>query len=83
MERLTEHWGDGNVRVKEHAYISAAQRLADYEDTGLTPEQCENDKTIIELAPTDDLYDVIWGSECHFCYSCGAKMDGDSYGELK
>ena len=33
--------------------------------------------------PTDDLYDVIWGSECHFCYSCGAKMDGDSYGELK
>lgn len=48
MERLTERWGDGNVRVKEHAYISAAQRLADYEDTGLTPEQCKNAKAIIE-----------------------------------
>lgn len=25
--------------------------------------------------PTDDLYDVIFGNECHFCYYCGAKMD--------
>lgn len=26
--------------------------------------------------PTDDLRDVIFESDCHFCYSCGAKMDG-------
>lgn len=26
--------------------------------------------------PTDDLHDVIFESDCHFCYSCGAKMDG-------
>ena len=25
--------------------------------------------------PTDDLRDVIFESDCHFCYSCGAKMD--------
>ena len=46
MERITER--DTNcadpkeiygVRVKNHDYISAANRLADYEDTGLTPEE--------------------------------------------
>lgn len=29
-------------------------RLKDYEDTGLTPEQCENAKVIIEIAFSDD-----------------------------
>lgn len=47
MGRLTER--DANcadpkeiygVRVKNHDYISAANRLADYEDTGLTPQAC-------------------------------------------
>nr|DAH44571.1 MAG TPA: hypothetical protein [Caudoviricetes sp.] len=42
------------VWVKNHDYISAANRLADYEDTGLTPEQCENAKVIIEAAFSDD-----------------------------
>ena len=46
MERLTER--DENcadpkeiygVRVKNHDYISAANRLAGYEDTGLTPQE--------------------------------------------
>lgn len=46
MERLTTR--DANcadpkvlygVRVKNHDYTSAANRLADYEDTGLTPEE--------------------------------------------
>lgn len=46
MERLTER--DANcadpkeiygVRVKNHDYISAANRLAAYEDTGRTPEE--------------------------------------------
>lgn len=46
MERLTER--DVNcadpkeiygVRVKNHDYISAANRLADYEDTERTPEE--------------------------------------------
>ena len=30
------------------------ERLAAYEETGLTPEQCENAKTIIESAFSDD-----------------------------
>ena len=37
MERLTERWGEDDVWVKEHDYVSAAHRLADYEDMGLTP----------------------------------------------
>lgn len=39
MERLTERWGEGDVWVKEHDYVFAAYRLADYEDTGLEPEE--------------------------------------------
>lgn len=41
MERLTEHWGEGHldIWVKDHDYVSAAHRLAAYEDTGLTPEE--------------------------------------------
>lgn len=50
MERLTEHWGEGHldIWVKDHDYVSAAHRLAEYEDTGLTPEQCEKAKVIIK-----------------------------------
>lgn len=40
MERLTERWGEDDVWVKNHDYVSAAYRLAAYEDTGLTPERC-------------------------------------------
>lgn len=41
MERLTEHWGEGHldIWVKDHDYVSAAHRLAAYEDTGLEPEE--------------------------------------------
>lgn len=39
MERLTERWGENDVWVKDHDYVSAAHRLAAYEDTGLEPEE--------------------------------------------
>lgn len=39
MERLTERWGENDVWVKNHDYVSAAYRLAAYEDTGRTPEE--------------------------------------------
>ena len=56
MERLTERWGENDVWVKNHDYVPAAYRLADYdEDTGLEPEQCENAKTIIESAFSNDM----------------------------
>lgn len=40
MERITERVGDAfkGVWVKNHDYVEAAHRLADYEDTGLSPE---------------------------------------------
>lgn len=39
MERLTERWGEDDVWVKDHDYVTAAHRLAGYEDTGLEPEE--------------------------------------------
>ena len=48
MERLTERWGEDDVWVKNHDYVSAAYRLAAYEDTGLTPEEVERSKLEIE-----------------------------------
>lgn len=39
MERLTERWGEDDVWVKDHDYVSAAYRLAAYEDTVMTPEE--------------------------------------------
>ena len=39
MERLTERDKFGDLYVKEHDYISASKKLAEYEDTGLTPDQ--------------------------------------------
>lgn len=39
MERMTERYEHGDLYVKEHDYISASKKLAEYEDTGLTPEQ--------------------------------------------
>lgn len=44
MERMTERWGEGDVWVKEHDYVSAAYRLAAYEDTGLTPDEIKSMK---------------------------------------
>lgn len=57
MERLT-----GYEIVGGHVHViptgdadQAMMRLAEYEDTGLTPEQCENAKNIIELSFGDDM----------------------------
>ena len=57
MERLTEY-----ESIAGHAHAipivsdmdAIMMRLAAYEDTGLTPEQCENAKCIIESAFSDD-----------------------------
>ena len=45
--KLIKAFSDNEVREIIH-------RLAAYEDTGLTPEQCENAKVIIEAAFSDD-----------------------------
>ena len=56
MERLTEYEVvGGHVHaVPTRDVDQAMMRLAAYEDTGLEPEQCENAKTIIESAFSDD-----------------------------
>lgn len=39
MKRMTERDEHGDIYVKEHDYIQAGKRLAEYEDTDLTPEE--------------------------------------------
>lgn len=65
MERLTER--DANcadpkvlygVRVKNHDYISAANRLAAYEDTGLTPKEAKRMSNILMDVGID--YNCSW-----------------------
>lgn len=69
MERLTK-WENGRAhyprcfeepcggmgcRIKDCSLdVAICERLAAYEDTGLTPEQCVNAKTIVESAFSDD-----------------------------
>lgn len=38
-ERLTEYDSHGDLYVKNHDYISASHKLAQYEDLGFTPEE--------------------------------------------
>jgi hypothetical protein len=56
MERLTEYEVvGGHVHAVPTGDVDQAMmRLAAYEDTGLTPEQCENAKAIIEYAFSAD-----------------------------
>ena len=56
MERLT-YFENGKWRMDFNGcqyQANFVDRLAAYEDTGLTPEQCENAKCIIEAAFSDD-----------------------------
>lgn len=55
MERLTIRNSDGSVsQPTDLKWAEALDRLAAYEDMGLTPEQCENAKVIIESAFSND-----------------------------
>lgn len=55
MERLTIRNSDGSVsQPTDLKWAEALDRLAAYEDMGLTSEQCENAKAIIESVFSDD-----------------------------
>ena len=72
MERLTERWGEDDVWVKEHDYVSAAHRPAAYEDTGLTPGDVEElikmatSKTNKVLQLKEELH-AIKNELCQYC----------------
>ena len=85
MERLTERYtatekpdGESDVWVRNHDYTMVAERLADYEDTGLTPPK------IMELKERDKPKRVVYehGFEdsrliyyVQRCKSCGEQYD--------
>ena len=98
MERLTERYtatekpdGESYVWVRNHDYIKASEMLADYEDTGLTPEQIRDLKdrdTAKTPVETDDELDMYACPSCdmaigtmggreyhHFCLNCGQRIE--------
>lgn len=76
MERLTERYtetekpdGESDVWVRDHDYTMAADRLAEYEDTGLTPTE------IMELKERDTAKRVLLiNGGISVCPECGAKV---------
>ena len=84
MERLTERYtatekpdGESDVWVRNNDYIKASEMLADYEDTGLTPEH------IMELKARDTAkapHKTVrhrGGFELRRCPDCGAAYQSD------
>ena len=81
MGRLTERYtttekpdGESDVWVRNHDYTMAAERLADYEDTGLTPTE------IRELKERDTAKPAIPISEeslYAICLNCGQTIFRD------
>lgn len=104
MERLTTR--DANcadpkvlygVWVKNHDYISAANRLADYEDTGLTPEEIEKLRAqlprwipVEERLPENFQNVLCWGEYFRYGdfnamfadYALGYQINGSWGGEV-
>ena len=97
MERLTERYtatekpdGENDVWVRDHDYTMAAERLAEYEDTGLTPQDIMELKERDTAKPPIDIEDnygffvcpscgnSIYASddfESHkFCLNCGQRI---------
>lgn len=61
MERITERDEHGCVYVKEHDYVTASKRLAEYEDTRLSPDAIRMISNVVQdaanrlLLENDDL----------------------------
>ena len=72
MERLTKRVIDGDFTRAEVGtlddYIAVAERLADYEDTGLTPEQIQ------ELKERDEPRKIEFNAGVPICHVCGRKV---------
>lgn len=71
MKRLTERYsetekpdGESDVWVRNHDYIMAAERLADYEDTGLTPQE------IMELKMMTEIPQICCDEYCKYPDRC-------------
>ena len=77
MERLTERYtatekpdGESDVWVRDHDYTMAAERLAEYEDTGLTPEEIRELKERDEAKAPEP---APPGMDGMMCPACGKK----------
>lgn len=66
MERLTERDSNGDVYVKQHDYVKASERLAEYEDAEenglLLRLPCEIGQTVYVLAECGDIAPMLDGT---------------------
>ena len=72
---LAAKWVDGSdgAMAMEIVASPAAADVAPVVHGRWVDGKCSNCGVDI---PTDDSHDAIFENECHFCYYCGAKMDG-------
>ena len=90
MERLTERYtatekpdGESDVWVRDHDYTMAAERLAEYEDTGLTPEQIrELKERDTAKAPIKDTDSGVRYTDDYICPNCGKHFTGTGIAEF-
>ena len=72
MERITTRVKDGDFEMVEVGtsddYIKAVDRLADYEDTGLTPPE------IMELVERDEPRKIELSAGVPICPVCGRRI---------
>lgn len=73
MERLTERYdvapnGESDVWVKQHDYISAARKLAEYEDL-------EEQGLLVRLPVNKNKEIYIISSRWTVCSECGSRFD--------
>ena len=85
MKRFTDKHPDGTPYIPEsvlhlsNGMQSVIKRLAEYEDTGLTPEVCMNFKTFEDACIRDGvqftdilrLKDILKGMTCETCRNTG------------
>lgn len=72
-KRYTEGWNDCLMRVKSMVSCAPAADVAPVVHGRWVDSKCSSCGVDI---PTDDSHDAIFENECHFCYYCGAMMDG-------
>lgn len=90
MDRLTEYIGENaipRVDLRRNGHGRCVNRLAEYEDTGLTPEECMNYKAFkdacirdgIELKDILRLKDILKGMTCETCRNYGKCAIEDNF----
>ena len=86
MDRLTEWMNDelNGVWVEDHDYVGASHRLAEYEDTGLTPEEIKSALSALKVILNAHGKWKRVEDDCTYwfaCSECGCKIPKNEWGD--